>query len=123
MSSYEGENVQTQYNVLGYMIDLHFHHYDLTTEIDENGHSDDRNIDYEMKRQKAIEQELDCKFIRIDPDKEDFDIFRTINEIFRHIKQLTKKTLIKKISTRLLGLEFKSDNTVKPKAMKFVAKK
>ena len=24
-----------------------------------------------MKRQKAIKQELDCKFIGIDPDKED----------------------------------------------------
>ena len=39
-----------------------------------------------QKKQKAIEQELACKFIRIDPDKEDFDIFRAINEIFRHIK-------------------------------------
>ena len=56
------------------------------------------------KRQKAIEQELGCKFIIIDPDKEDFDIFRAINEIIRHIKQSTKKTLINKI--RLLGLEF-----------------
>ena len=54
-----------------------------------------------MKRQNAIEQELGCKFIRIYPNKEDFDIFRTINEIFRHINQSTKKTLIKKISTRL----------------------
>ena len=27
------------------------------------------------KRQKPIEQELSCKFIRIDPGKEDFDIF------------------------------------------------
>ena len=61
-----------------------------------------------MKRQKAIEQELDCKFIIIDPDKKDFDIFRTINEIFRHMKQSTKQTLINKISMRLLRLEFKS---------------
>ena len=61
-----------------------------------------------MKRQKAIEQELDCKFITIDPDKKDFDIFRTINEIFRHIKQSTKQTLINKISMRLLRSEFKS---------------
>ena len=63
--------------------------------FDENGHSD-RNIDYEIKRQKAIELELGCKFIRIDPDKEDFDIFRTANEIVRHIKQSTKKILINK---------------------------
>ena len=55
-----------------------------------DGHSE-RNIDYEIKRQKGIEQKLSCKFIRIDPDKDDFDIFRAINEIFRHIKQSTKK--------------------------------
>ena len=33
-----------------------------------------QKIDYEMKSQKAIEQELGCKFIRIDPDKEDLDV-------------------------------------------------
>ena len=40
-------------------------------------------------------------FIRIHPDNEDFDIFRAINEIFSRIKQLPKKTLVHKISTRL----------------------
>ena len=44
-----------------------------------------------VKRHEAIEQELGCKFIIIDPDKEEFDIFKTVNEIFRHIKQSTKK--------------------------------
>ena len=28
-----------------------------------------------------------------------------------------------KISTRLLGLEFKSDNIIKPKAIKFIVKR
>ena len=37
------ENMQTQYNVLSYRIDLCFHDYKLAVEIDENGHSD-RNI-------------------------------------------------------------------------------
>ena len=41
----------------------------------ENGHSC-RSIDYEIKRWKAIEQKLGCKFIRIDPDREDFDSFK-----------------------------------------------
>ena len=100
ISSFEGENIQTQYNVLSYTIDFYFHDCKLAIEIDENGHND-RNIDYEIKRQKAIEQELGCKFIRIDPNQEYFDIFRAINEIFRHIKQSTKKTLINIISTRL----------------------
>ena len=56
-SSFEEENMQTQYNVLGYRIDLYYHDYKLAIEIDNNGHSN-RNIDYEIKRQKAIEQEL-----------------------------------------------------------------
>ena len=32
-----------------------------------------------MKQEKAIEQELDCEFIRIDPNKKHFDIFEAIN--------------------------------------------
>ena len=64
---------------------MYFPEYRLAIEIDENGHSN-RNIENEIKRQKAIEQELDCKFTKIDSDKEDFDIFKTINEVFRHIK-------------------------------------
>ena len=40
------------------------------------------NATVETKRQKATEQELGCKFIRIDRDKE--YIFRAINEISRH---------------------------------------
>ena len=83
MISTERENMHTQYKVLRYSIDLYFHDYKLAIEIDENGNSD-RNIDQEIKRQKAIE--LGCKFIGIDPDKKDFDIFKTVDEIFRHIR-------------------------------------
>ena len=50
-------------------------------------------------------------------------ILWAIDEIFRHIKQSTKKTLINKLSTILLGLEFKSDNITKLKAIKFIVKK
>ena len=110
--------MQTQY-ALNYRIDLYSHDYNLAIEIDENGHSD-RNTDYKMKGRKATEQELGCKCIRIDSDKE--DIFRAINKIFRHIKQSTKKTLINKISTRILRLESTSDNISKSKAIKFIVK-
>ena len=59
-----------------------------------------------------IEKEIDSEFIRNNSDKDDFDIFKAINEIFRYIKQssnqLSKKVLIVKISKRLLSLEFKS---------------
>ena len=101
---------------------MYFHDHKLTIEIDENGHSN-RNIGYEIKRQKATEQELGCRFVRSDPEKEDFEIFRAINEIFRHIKQSAKKTLTNKIFTRLLGLEFKSDHIIRSKPIKFIVKK
>ena len=46
------------------MTDSYFHDYKLPVEIDQNGDSD-RSIDYEIERQKGIEQELGCKFIKI----------------------------------------------------------
>ena len=46
--------MQSKCNMLGYRIDLYFHDYKLAIETDENGHRN-RNIDYEIKRQNAIE--------------------------------------------------------------------
>ena len=89
-NAFKGENMQTQYTVLIYRIDLYFHKYKLAIEVDELGHND-RNIDYEIQRQKALERELNCVFIRINPDAIDFNIFREINKIHRHINK-TKKT-------------------------------
>ena len=118
--------MQTQYSVLDFRVDLYFHDDKLAIEIDENGHSV-RIIDYEIKRQKAIKQELGCDFIRTDPDKEDFDIFKAINEIFRYIKrssnELIKKSFTDKILIELLGLEFKSDNKIRSKAIIYIVKK
>ena len=45
MTSFEGENMQSQYSILGYKIDLN---PKLAVEIYENNH-DDRNIEYEKK--------------------------------------------------------------------------
>ena len=73
--TFEGEDMQTKNTVLGYRIDLYFHKCDLTIEVDELGHND-RNIDYEIQRQKALEKELDCIFIGINPDAIDFNIFK-----------------------------------------------
>ena len=89
MDAFEGENKQTQYSVLGYNIDLYFHDYKLAIEVDEKGHKD-RNIDHEIKRQETLEKELNYEFIRINPDEENLNIFKAINEIYRHIKKSTK---------------------------------
>ena len=45
-----------------------------------------RNINYEIKIPKAIEQQLGLEFNRIDPDEKVFDIFKAINETFKYIK-------------------------------------
>ena len=119
--TFEGENIQTQYSVLGYRIDLYFHKYKLAIEVDELGHND-RNIDYEIQRQKALERELNCVFIRINPDEKDFNIFKEINKIHIHIKKSSKKSLVDKISKRLLELEFKSKHSIKSKCLKWVVK-
>ena len=95
-NTFEGENIQTQYSVLGYRIDLYFHEYKLAIEVDKLGHTN-RNINNEIERQKALEKELNCIFIRINPDEKDFNTFKEINKIHRHIKNTFKKPLIDKI--------------------------
>ena len=55
--AFEGENMETQYSVLRYRIDLYFHKYELAIEVDELGHSD-RNINDEIERQRALETQL-----------------------------------------------------------------
>ena len=119
---FEGEDMQTQYSVLGYRIDLYFHKHKLAIEVDELGHAD-RNLSNEIERQKALEKELDCVFITIDPDEKNFNVFKEINKIHKHIKKSTKKSLINYLSERLLELEFKSNDAIKSKCLKWIAKK
>ena len=90
-------------------------------EVDEFDHSD-INIEYEIQRQKAIEKELDCEFIRVNPDEQNFDVFKGINKIHRHVKESSKKSLIGNLSKILSKIKFKSDNSIKSKALKYVNK-
>ena len=46
--------MQTQHSILSYRIDWYFHKFKLSIEIGKNRHSD-RNTEYEIKKQKAIE--------------------------------------------------------------------
>ena len=62
-----------------------------------------------------MEKELGCKFIRINPAKENFNIFVEIGRMQNYITELnkilteksTKEALIDKLSNKLLGLELK----------------
>ena len=68
---FQGENIETQYSVLGYRIDLYFHEYKLAIEVNELGHTN-RNFNNKIGRQKALEKELNCIFIRTNPDEKRF---------------------------------------------------
>ena len=57
-----------------------------------------------IRSQKAVEQELCCEFIRIDPGKEELDNLNAINKIVRPMKEWNKKILQIKFSLRLLSL-------------------
>ena len=102
--AFDWENTQTQYSVLGYRIDLYFYKYKLGIEVDELIHTN-RNIDHEIERQKSLEKELNCVFIRINPDKKDCNIFKEINKIHRHIKKSFKKSLIDKIKKKSVRIK------------------
>ena len=62
--AFEGEDTQAQYSVLGYRIDLYFHKHKHAIEFDESAHVD-RNLSNEIERQKALEKEFGCVFIRL----------------------------------------------------------
>ena len=70
-----------------------------------------------------MEKELGCKFIRINPDTENYDVSTEISKIHNFIIESTKKSLTDNISKRLLELEFKSDHLIKSKALKHVVNK
>ena len=79
--------------------------------IIELGHLD-RNEEDETRRQKKLEEHLKCTFFKINPDKENFDIFLELGKIESYIsesnkkltKESSKKSLIVDLSKRLLEL-------------------
>ena len=54
------------------------------------GHND-RNTDYETKREREIKNELSCVFIRINLDAANFNINELNSQIFKHIIQSKEK--------------------------------
>ena len=90
MTLFAAEKIILQHNVLGYRIDAYFPKYKLAIEADEKEHNE-MDIDYEIERQKAIENKLGCEFIRIDPAKKDFNIFVEIGKTQNYITKSTKK--------------------------------
>ena len=81
-----------QYRVNTYFIDLVFPSHKLGMEIDENGHIDGSET-HEEKGSKIIKAETGFEIIRINPDRENFDIFDEIGKIQRFISNSNKKLM------------------------------
>ena len=71
---FSNEEIIEDLTALHYLIDFYFPKHKLAIEVDELGHKD-RDQTKENKRQKDLKEYLDCKFIRINPDEKNFDIY------------------------------------------------
>ena len=85
------------------------------------GHAD-RNLSNEIERQKSLEKELDCVFIRINPDEKNFNIFREISKIHRHIEKSVINLLLVDLSKQLLELKSRTNHSIKSKYLKWIVK-
>ena len=79
-----------QFGAGKYRIDLYFPKYKFAIECDEFDYCD-RDIEYEVERQKHIEKLLNCIFVRFNPDAKDFFILEVVNKMFVQIKSFFLK--------------------------------
>ena len=80
-----------QYKVLNYRIDYYIPTLNIAIEYDENGHSDYTYEQHEG-RQKEIEKELGCKFIRVnDKESDEYNLGYIIKRIYEMDNNLCKE--------------------------------
>ena len=98
-----------------FRIDVYFTKYFLAVKIDEKGHTD-RDLIFEEKRQIALEEKLNCEFIRINASKEDYDadyeairIQAFINK-FKENKIKEKDNKIKELEEEIKKLKLQLTN-------------
>ena len=88
---FKNKIINEQYRVDKYFIDLVFTKHGLGTEIDENRHIDRCKVK-EQERTKIIKEKPGFEVIRINPEKENFDIFDEIGEMQQFIYRSGKKS-------------------------------
>ncbi|XP_044176266.1 uncharacterized protein LOC114960803 [Acropora millepora] len=81
---FKNEDIETQFVIEEYRIDLYFKRYKLAIECEENS-SKQVDSDKEKRRQELIEKNLVCKFIRFNPDQSGFNIIDVLSEIYEFI--------------------------------------
>jgi very-short-patch-repair endonuclease len=71
---------QTQFFIGKYRIDLYFPKEKIAVECDEKNHSN-RNPNEEKERENYITEQLNCRFVRFNPNENCFNIGKVINQI------------------------------------------
>ena len=92
------KKIQVDENACEYIlfrIDIYFTEYFLAIEIDEKGHTD-RDLVFEQKRQEALEKKLNCKFVRINTSRENYDADYKTSRIETFISEFKDKEKEKK---------------------------
>ena len=98
-----------------FRIDINFTKYCLALEIDQKGPTD-RDLIFEEERQKALETKLNCKFIRINTSRENFDEDYEASRIqvfiiqFKDNKIKEKDNKTKELEDEIKKLELQSTN-------------
>ena len=115
------KKIQTDENGCEYIlfrIDIYFTKYFLAVEIDEKGHTD-RDLIFEEKKQKALEKELNCEFIRINTSRENYDASYEARRIQTFISNSNKNEIkrledeFKKLRLQLANLSVENNDNDK----------
>ena len=85
-----------------FRIDIYFSKYSLAVEIDEKGHTD-RDLEFEEKRQEALEKKLNGEFIRINTSRENYDADYEASRIQTFISNFNKNK-IKDLENKIKNL-------------------
>ena len=92
-----------------------FTKYCLAVEIDEKGHND-RYLEFEKKRQEALEKKLKCTFIRFNTSQENFDVDYAVSKIqtfiseFKENKNKELEDEIEKLKLKLANLGVRNND-------------
>ena len=90
-----------------FRIDIYFTEYSLAVEIDEKGHID-RDLKFGEKRQGALEKKLNCKFIRINTSRENYDTDYEAGRIQTFISNFNKSK-IKELADKIKNVSVKNN--------------
>ena len=105
IKAFSTEKIELQHKALeneSVKTGMYFSEHELVVEIDEKENID-RNQNKENERKIKIEEHLNCKFHRINPDEENFGVFVEISKIQNYITKLNQVKMKSKFAKELLS--------------------